>query len=234
MHPNVINQKVERIKNSKEDINKFAEEYKPFIAACVKNVAQKYGSCEYDNELSIGFAAFVESIESYKTSQGNFLSFSQEAIKKSVIDYYKKERKYPETLFLKGNNDNEELDFPTAKFLEEYSEEEVGEYRRLELEHLGEQLKEWDIYFFDLIKVSPKQKSTRLMVSQVVRFILSRREILDKTIKSKVLPIADIEKYLNIPRKKIEGMQKYIIAVLLIYTEDYKFIKEYVNYINGM
>ena len=72
------------------------------------------------------------------------------------------------------------------------------------------------------------------MVSQVVRFILSRREILDKTIKSKVLPIADIEKYLNIPRKKIEGMQKYIIAVLLIYTEDYKFIKEYVNYINGM
>ena len=61
----------------------------------------------------------------------------------------------------------------------------MGEYRRLELEHLGEQLKEWDIYFFDLIKVSPKQKSTRLMVSQVVRFILSRREILDKTIKSK-------------------------------------------------
>ena len=31
MHPSIINQKVERIKGSKEDINKLAEEYKPLL-----------------------------------------------------------------------------------------------------------------------------------------------------------------------------------------------------------
>jgi hypothetical protein len=72
------------------------------------------------------------------------------------------------------------------------------------------------------------------MVSQVVRFILSRREMLERIKKNKSLPMAEIEKYLNISRKKIEGMQKYIIAVLLIHTEDYQFIKKYVNYINRM
>lgn len=234
MHPGVINQKVEVIKNNEEDINKFTEEYKPFIVACVKKVAGKYGSSEYDNELDIGLAAFVESVKTYKTSEGNFLSFSQEAIKKSIIDYYRNERKFPEALFLKDNYDNEEFDFSSAKSIEKYSEEELGEYRRLELQQLKEELKEWDIFFLDLIKSSPRQKSIQLMVSQVVRFILSRREMLDRIKKSKVLPIAEIGRYLNIPEKRIEDMQKYITAVLLIYTGDYQFIKEYVNYINGM
>ncbi|AUG56210.1 hypothetical protein [Acetivibrio saccincola] len=114
------------------------------------------------------------------------------------------------------------------------NEEELAEHRRLELQQLKEQLKEWEIHFFDLIKESPKQESARLMVSQVVRFILSRRGMLEKTKESKTLPMDEIEKYLKIPRKKIETVQKYIIAVLLICTGDFHLIKEHVNFINGM
>ena len=88
------------------------------------------------------------------------------------------------------------------------NEEELAEHRRLELQQLKEQLKEWEIHFFDLIKESPKQESARLMVSQVVRFILSRRGMLEKTKESKTLPMDEIEKYLKIPRKKIETCSK--------------------------
>ncbi|MDQ2085147.1 RNA polymerase sigma factor SigI [Herbivorax sp. ANBcel31] len=236
MHPNVINQRVESIKNSEEDINKFVEEYKPFIAACAKKVAGRYVSYGCDDELSIGLIAFVEAIKAYKSSKGNFLSFSQNVIKRRIIDYYRKEKKHAEVLSLKSNNNDEEseIDLSVMKSLENYSKEEASEYRRLELQQLSQELEEWNISFLELVKISPKHKSTRLVVSQIVRFILSRREMLEGIKKSKTIPMAEIEKHLKIPRKKIERFRKYIITVLLIYTGDYQFIKEYVNYINGI
>lgn len=45
----------------------------------------------------------------------------------------------------------------------------------------------------------------------------------------KYIPIAEIEKALKISRKKIERLRKYIIAIIIIITGDYYYIKEYIR-----
>jgi len=48
--------------------------------------------------------------------------------------------------------------------IDKYSEEEISEYRRLELEQLKKELKEWDISFFDLVNISPKHKGPKRFI----------------------------------------------------------------------
>jgi len=55
-------------------------------------VVGRYVAYGQDDELSIALMAFVEAIRSYDVSKGNFLSFSQNVIKRRIIDYYRKEK----------------------------------------------------------------------------------------------------------------------------------------------
>jgi RNA polymerase sigma factor len=227
-----INDRVETIKGDDKQINIFVEEFKPFIAASVEKITGKYVSYGRDDELSIALIAFVEAIKSYEKTKGNFLSFSQNVIKRRIIDYYRKEKKHNMNVSIEYTDDEEsdEIDLSTAKSLEEHSKEEASEYRRLELEQLKKELTQWDISFFELADVSPKHNKTRMIYSQIIKFILSREDIVKYIKQKKILPIAEIEKNLNIPRKTIERGRKYILAVLIICTGDYDFIKDYINW----
>jgi RNA polymerase sigma factor len=93
MSPLSINERVTYIKDNEIEINGFVEEYKPFIATCVQKATGRYVRYGTDDELSIGLMAFVEAIKAYDLNKGNFLSFSQNIIKRRLIDYYRKEKK---------------------------------------------------------------------------------------------------------------------------------------------
>jgi len=230
-----INERVERIKNDEDGINKFIEEYKPFIASCVEKAVGHYVVYGQDDELSIGLIAFSEAIKAFDSSRGNFLTFAQNVIKRRIIDYYRKERKHKKTIFLddyytEDDSGESDYDLTASKAIDTYSEEEISKYRRLELEQLKEELEEWGISFFELPDVSPKHKRTRQTYSEIVRFLLSDVDLLSHIKTKKTLPTIQIEKNLKIPRKKIDRGRKYIIVVLIICTGDYEFIKDYINW----
>ncbi|GAE90135.1 RNA polymerase sigma factor SigI [Acetivibrio straminisolvens] len=232
MYSVTINQRVELIKNDEDKINIFVEEYKPFIAACAQKVVGRYVAYGQDDELSIALMAFVEAIRSYDASKGNFLSFSQNVIRRRIIDYQRKEKKHSTVVNINGyvEHEEEETDLSIAMSIEKYSNEEISEYRRLELQQLKKELEKWDISFFELVNISPKHKKTKKIYSNIIKFLLSRQDIMEKIKQKKYLPIAEIEKNLKIPRKTIERARKYIIAVVIIFTGDYEFIKDYVNW----
>ena len=233
MHSITINERVERIKNDDEQINLLIEEYKPFIAATVERVTGRYVEYGRDDELSIAMIAFVEAIKSYDRLKGNFLAFSQNVIKRRIIDYFRKEKKHNITVPINdytGDEENEGIDLSIGKSLDEYSKEEVSEYRRLELEQLKSELGVWGISFSELINVSPKHYKTRSMYSNIAKFILSQENLLSQIMHKKLLPISEIEKNLSIPRKTIERGRKYIITVLIICNGDYEFIRDYINW----
>jgi RNA polymerase sigma factor len=161
MHSLTINERVESIKNDEYGINKFIEEYRPFIASCVEKIVGRYVVYGQDDELSIALIAFSEAIKSFDSSKGNFLSFAQNVIKRRIIDYYRKESKYNNTVYLAqyyNEEDEEDYDHTAEKAFDEYKDGEVSQYRRLEIEQLKEELKEWGISFFELPNVSPKHK----------------------------------------------------------------------------
>lgn len=233
MHSVTINERVESIKNDEYKINEFINEYKPFIASCVEKAIGRYVFYGQDDELSIALMAFAEAIKAFDSSRGNFLSFAQNVIKRRIIDYYRKENRHLKTVYINeytNEDDEDERDLTDIKALDEYSKEEVTEYRRLEIEQLKEELNEWGISFFELPDVSPKHANTRRIYSEIIRFLLSNEDIIKQIKTKKTLPIIEIEKALNIPRKKIDRGRKYIIAAIIISTGDYEFIKEYISW----
>ncbi|MCR4435168.1 MAG: RNA polymerase sigma factor SigI [Clostridiales bacterium] len=232
MHPFSVNERVENIKDDEQEINRLIEEYKPFIASCVEKATGRYVRYGEDDELSIGLMAFVEAVKSYDRLKGNFLSFAHNVIRRRLIDYYRKEKKHCGTISLNGsaNDGDGETELGVEESIYQYSVEEISEYRRLELEELKKELWDWGITFFELVNVSPKHERTRRAYIKIIQFLMSQSELIDTVKQKRYLPIAEIEKGTGVPRKTIERGRKYIIAVLIILTGDYQYIKDFVDW----
>ena len=189
----------------------------------------RYGE---DDELSIALLAFVEAIRSYNSEKGNFLPFAQNVIKRRLIDYFRKENRQGTVISLNEyyNEDDDEKDLSIEASVNKHLDTELGEYRRLELEQLKTELAQWGISFFDLVQISPKHDKNRKMCRQIIEFIISEPGLVKFIKEKRYLPIADIDKPLKIPRKKIERLRKYIIAVVIIKSGDYQYINDYVRW----
>lgn len=226
-----LNHRVEKIKNNPLEIDRFVEEYKPFIASCTEKAVGRYVRYGEDDELSIALMAFVEAINSFDSGKGNFLGFAQSVIKRRIIDYYRKEKNHLNVISIDDyTQGKEDMDFSINESMDRYSMEETSEYRRMEIEDLKKELGEWDISFFELAEVSPKQLKTKKLCNEIIGYILRNDELLNIIKMKKYLPIAEIETALKVPRKKIERSRKYIIAAIIIMTGDYEYIKDYISW----
>jgi RNA polymerase sigma factor len=225
-----INDRVQNIKNNNEEISVFIEEYKPFIASCAVKACGKYLRYGEDDELSIALIAFAESINAYDISKGNFLTFAQGVIRRRMIDYFRKENKHSNLISLNEYySENDEYDLSIADSIEKQQINEIREYRKLEIEELKKELKKWNIDFLDLVKVSPKHKSTHNTCKKIIKFIISKPQMVEFIKQKKYIPISDIEKSLKLSHKKVDRFRKYIIAMIIIATGDYEYLKEYIR-----
>lgn len=225
-----LNKRVIEIREDRIELNKFMEEYRPFIIVAAEKALNRYVDCKNDEEWSIALLAFNEAIQSYEPNKGNFLSFAQMVIKMRLIDHFRKEVKHKNVVYIsKEVSEDEEIDLSEKQAIEEYKERNISEIRKLEIVQLTKELQQWDITFKDLVKASPKRKSTRQIYNTIINFILTNKEALEYMLTKKYIPIAEIEKGTSIPRKKIERARKYIISVILITLGDYEHLKEYIN-----
>jgi RNA polymerase sigma factor len=227
---NNVNMKILHIREDVEELNKFIEEYRPFIIVAAEKALNRYVDCKNDEEWSIALLAFNEAIKSYEPHKGSFLSFAQMVIKMRLIDHFRKEVKHKKVIYInKEINEEDEIDLSEKQAMEEYKERNISDLRRMEIIQLTKELQQWDVTFKDLVKASPKRKSTRKIYNTIINFLLTDKEALDYMLKRKYIPIAEIEKGTLIPRKKIERARKYIISVIVIKLGDYEYLKEYIN-----
>ena len=231
-----INNRVMDIKGDAGLISNFIEEYKPFIAARVEKIVGRYVKYGEDDELSIGLMAFEEAIRCFDIDKGNFLRFAENVIHRRLIDYMRKESKYSSNIQLyrdmgSTRDEDEEVseEIGTQESIRVYTEAEINEYRRLEILELSKELKKAGISFSDLSEVSPKHKETRESYIKAVRTILNNPSMVDTIKKKKYLPVAEVQLASKIPRKTIERGRKYIMALVIIMTGDYRHIQEYIN-----
>ncbi|HHV59084.1 MAG TPA: RNA polymerase sigma-I factor [Clostridiaceae bacterium] len=226
-----LNKRVLKIQNNQEEIDPLIREYKPFIMATLRNCTQKSYITEQDDEYSIALIAFTEAVKAYRNDKGNFLSFAKQIIKMRCIDYYRKEKRHSYDLpFLDNTNEeNAENNIIYLQSLKNFAQDELAHNRALEIEQLKQELADWNISFPDLVNVSPKQAKTRQMCKKVIDYLMKDEDKLQYIFRKKMIPLSDIEKDTLIPRKQLERVRKYIIAVLIIKKGDYPFLNDYVR-----
>lgn len=220
-------------KNNPYELNNLINDYKPFIASVVQKQTGKFVQYGVDDELSIGLLAFEEAIRAYKEDKGAFLSFAENVIRRRLIDYSRKEGRHSNVIPLSSfynEEDDKSIDITEKEAVQTFNYGQVKENRKYEIQEIQKELKEWGISFFELQEVSPKHSETRAIYKEIVYCVINNQELLDMLKTKKYLPIAEIEKITGIHRKKIERARKFVIAMIIILTGDYRHIQSFINW----
>jgi RNA polymerase sigma factor len=214
-------------------LNELIQAYKPFIAKTVSSVCGRY-IYETDDEFSIGLIAFNEAIEKYSKERGSsLLSFSEVIIKRRVIDYIRKQTKSQHISMDLGIASPEE-ESPGSAIVNELSIDEFKkkndeQLRKDEIIQFQSLLEEFDLSLKDLVENSPKHADARKNAIDVAKMLVENQELKESMFEKKRLPIKELEKMADVSRKTIERNRKYIIAIALILSSDYVYLKEYLK-----
>jgi RNA polymerase sigma factor len=214
-------------------VNEIIDAYKPFIAKTVSSVCKRY-IYETDDEFSIGLIAFNEAIEKYSPERGSsLLSFSEVLIKRRVIDYIRKQTKNQHiSLDLSYSSLEEESTgslIVNELSLDDYQKKTDEELRKEEIIHFQALLTTFELSFSDLLVNSPKHSDARTNAILVAKLLVENAELKKFLFDKKRLPIKELENMVEVSRKTIERNRKYIIAIALILSSDYVFMKDYLK-----
>ncbi|MCY8202466.1 MULTISPECIES: RNA polymerase sigma factor SigI [unclassified Bacillus (in: firmicutes)] len=225
---------VESIQKGNKDLqNELIQQYKPFIAKTVSSVCKRYID-EKDDEFSIGLIAFNEAIEKYSPEKGNsLLAFAELIIKRKVIDYIRKEARSAQNINIdlqEGDDQESSQSLIEAELsIDEYRRQIEQEQRREEILYFQKQLKDYGLSFQELLENSPKHADARQNAIKVAMTLVEHEELAAILYTKKQLPVKQLEQLVSVSRKTIERNRKYIIAMCIIITGDYIYLKDYLK-----
>ena len=207
--------------------------YTPFVMRVASQASGRYVRAGEDDEASVGLLAFNEAIDSYDSRKGaSFLGFAEVVIKRRLIDHYRKEagrREVPLTEFDQEDEEGNVENFvQSRRALEEFELRTEAIERREEILRYQETLSRFVISFADLPAISPKHEDARVRAIQAGRLVAQNPEYRSHLCKKKELPLQALEREVSVSRKTLERQRKYIIAVAIIYIEDFVYLKEYI------
>ncbi len=213
--------------------NEMLKQYQPFIAKSVSEVCKRYIDPTKDDEYSIGLLAFNEAIDAYSCDKGSsFLSFAKLVIKRKVIDYIRNEQKRLKVVSLDEDYvEDEQMENPSevraAK--DRYVLETEAWYRREEIREFQAHLRKYKLSFAELTEASPKHVDARESAIQVARIVYENDELRQQVLEKGRLPIKDLVKKVEVSKKTLERNRKFIIAMVLIFSGDYVYLKDYLK-----
>lgn len=233
-----LHQAIAQVQQGEESVrNRIIEKYLPFILKVASKSCKKYIRVGEDDEVSIALMAFNEALDKYDCRQKNsFFSFAQAVIKRRMIDYFRKNSQVNKEIPWSSLSDEE--DFNPGQQLErmnwqnsqeQYFEEDINELRREEILEYQKSLASFGITLRELVEASPKHRDARISAYRVARLIYTNEEYLRYLMKTKSLPLKDLEGQVTISRKTMERQRKYIIALVLVMTGRYYFLEEYLD-----
>lgn len=214
--------------------NQLLHDYGPFIRTVVSKNCKKFITTS-DEEYSIGLIAFNEAMDKYcKSNKAKFLTFSSLVIKRRLIDYIRKDKTdnetslsiYPASL---EDDDTSEHFAIVKNSIEIHSEELENEKRTDEILSFKKSLGFFNISFEKLSEVSPKHKDTRLKSMEVAKVITESPNIKERLYTRKQLPINDLLPLVDVKKKTLERNRIYIIALTIILTEDFPYMKDFLK-----
>ncbi len=222
-----IIQQVYEAKENNQTADQLIGTYMPFIKAETAKFLRRPPIEGHDDELSIAMIAFYEAIVGYSRSRGAFLKYASMLIRSRLIDYRRKEQRHSNIISLDvpdGESDTT-LGDTLAEKRDQNEEMIVRDATRAEIEELSRQMSEFGVSLTDVADNCPKQHRTLDACKKVLQYARENPEILDGLLQTKRLPITQLCAGSGVERKTLERHRKYIVALLLIYTNGYEIIR---------
>lgn len=227
---NDLEQRVHIARSNREEMDRLISEYLPFIKKQVQSFIYKsIDNQEYDDMLSIGMFAFVNSVRQFEPERGSFLSFASLNIRSRLIDEFRRNKQGFSNVVQLFADDTEE----TVKSAEEsasimqYSKERERETLSEEIGLLQADLSRVGIDFSELPKICPKQNRSRKQCIDLARAVVGNERLKEDFIRTWRLPQAALAEQFRISVKTIEKHRRYIVAIIVMLLGDYPCIRAF-------
>ena len=220
-------QQVYAAKEDMEAADRLIGAYMPFIKAETAKFLKRPPMEGHDDELSIAMIAFHEAVRGYSRSRGAFLKYAAMIMKSRLIDYRRKEQRHGNVISLDApaGEDDAPLSDTIADETDHNEAYVVREATRAEIEELTRQMREFGVSLSDVADNCPKQQRTLEACRKALWHAKEHPELLDELLKTRRLPIARLSEGSGTERKTLERHRKYMVALLLIYTNGYEIIR---------
>lgn len=206
--------------------------YLPFIKSETAKFIKRPPIEGHDDELSIAMFAFHESILHYNRLRGNFLKFAANNIRNRLIDYYRKEQRHVGLISLHNTIDSDEertLMDTLANEKNEISELHDISATKAEIVEFSQQLQTFQLSLEDIADNCPKQKRTLSACHKALAYAKANPELLDTLLSTGKLPISQLAAGSGVERKTLERHRKYMVAILLAYTNGFEIIRGHLH-----
>lgn len=224
-----IVRQVENAKTDQDAEDGLLRQYLPFIKSETAKFIHRAPQEGRDDELSIAMFAFHEAVMHYSKGKGAFLRFAAMMIKNRLIDYYRKEQRHEGVLSLDQQDSDEEGSKSLYEMLDsgkdEIEEICVSRATKEEIMEFAACLREYGLSLSDIADNCPKQERTLLACHRALASARENPELLEALEKGKKLPLAQLTEKSGVERKTLERHRKYMMAILLAYTNGYEIIR---------
>ena len=202
-------------------------QYMPFIRSETCKFTHAPIEAGHEDELSIATLAFYEAALSYQRGRGAFLPYAAAAIRNRLIDHYRVEQRHGGTVSLDvpAGEDGRLLSETLPDTRDEIAAYDLREATRAEIAEFGRQLASFGIGFSDVADNCPRQERTLAACRAVLDCARANPILLDKLLRTGRLPIRDLVLGSGVDKKTIERHRKYLVAILLAFTNGYEIIR---------
>ena len=211
---------VRSAKTDSEAADALIRQYMGFIRSETVKFLHTAPENGHEDELSIAMLAFYEAVLAYEKSRGAFLPYAARAIKNRLIDHYRTEKRHGNVISLhtplSGEEDGGELldTIPdTGDRAEDYV---VRTASRREIQEFSEKLAQFGLTFSDVADNCPRQERT---------FARTQPALLKRVEDTGKLPMGELSVGSGTDRKTMERHRKYLVAILLAFTNGYEIIR---------
>lgn len=239
-----IRQAIAQVQQGEENVREeLIRQYIPFILKVTSQACKRFVRLGEDDEVSVALMAFNEALDKYDSSLNtSFFTFAQSVVKRRIIDYFRKSDQNKWEIPLSAiiqedgedRNETSQLDRITWQFSQkQYFEEDIAELRRDEIIEYNRELQNYGITFRELAEASPRHQDARIAAFKAARIICSNERYRQHLIRTRSLPLKELEAEVDVSRKTLERQRKYIIALTIILMGQYYFLEEYLDGLKG-
>lgn len=203
----------------------------PFIKAETAKFMGRSPLQGRDDELGIAMFAFHEAVLSYDRSRGAFLAFASMSVRHRLLDFARRERRHADVISLDegrfdgGEGDERTLVETIASERDELDERQTREASRQEIAQFAAELESFGLTFLDVSENCPRQQRTLEACRRVLDCARKNPELFDRLLRTKKLPMAELSRGAGVERKTIERHRRYLVAVLLAFTNGFEIIR---------